>query len=660
MNTQRGQAIVLIAIMLAVVVGMAALAIDGSRAYALRRDLQAAVDAAALAAGDNLQQTGSYILAEQAATASFGANARLYSAPSCPGYAAPDLTHNPRIINCTGYADGTLLTQTVTALGPAGTQFTITASRSLALAFARILTNGTIPRLSATASGGVNNLLYTPTIAALSQAGCGGMAGNAITTTTGGTLYVVGDMVSSGAISIAGSAQVTGDVYARCQSSVPGVTTLCYPSGNATPCTFPDVAGLTKSGYNFVDPNYPQPAVTGGPASPPANTAVLQPGTYATDPGPQFVTNRCYFLAGGVYQWQRGYTNNGAFVSNELRPPDEPVYNNNTVRAGHQLWNTDGNCAGAFQLTAIGGSPVITREGIWAIVLTSVRTDSYNGVSYTRESAPSYCHTVTLTDVLQVIQVQVSNVPGATSYNVYAAPPTSGCTGPFGLAGSISVPAATPGPPEQGQNDNTAGCPAYSGTGCSLGNETAIFNANQLGLGFSPGGVFSYPPSGETAPLRSNLPNENATRAAPPAGDRANENACQTVARALATCPDAITPGAVAFVIPNGGCVNDTSNGDIRIFSGYQYNWMALYEPGNGNPPANTCSNFLGAAIDSAFIGLVYAPAAAITVNKASAFRTDDSGGVIAYTLTFSGQLPTIIGDPAEYGPVPPGARLTG
>ena len=41
---QRGQAIVLIAIMLAIVIGMAALAIDGSRAYALRRDLQAAID----------------------------------------------------------------------------------------------------------------------------------------------------------------------------------------------------------------------------------------------------------------------------------------------------------------------------------------------------------------------------------------------------------------------------------------------------------------------------------------------------------------------------------------------------------------------------------------------------------------------------------------
>ena len=87
---------------------------------------------------------------------------------------------------------------------------------------------------------------------------------------------------------------------------------------------------------------------------------------------------------------------------------------------------------------------------------------------------------------------------------------------------------------------------------------------------------------------------------------------------------------------------------------------MALYEPGAFNPPANQCFNFMGAATDSAFIGLVYTPMAAITVNKASAFRTDEGGGVIAYTLTFGGQLPTIIGDAADYGPVPPGARLTG
>jgi hypothetical protein len=659
---QSGQAIVLIAIMLAVVVGMAALAIDGSRAYALRRDLQAAVDAAALAAADNLQQVGLYVPAESAATASFGANARLYNAPTCsPAYAAPDATHNPRTITC-NYSDGTVLTQVVTALGPAGTQFTITASRLLVLQFARILTNGTAPRLSAAASGGVNNLLYTPTIAALSQAGCGGMPGAAITTTTGGTLGIVGDMVSSGAISLASSADVAGDVYARCQSSVPGVVMQCYPSGAATPCTFPDVAGLTKSGYNFVDPNYPQPVVTGGSMGPPGNNVVLSAGSYASDPGPQFVAGRCYFLAGGVYKWVNGYTNNGGFISNELKPPDEAVYYDNTTPASHQLWDTEGNCSGSFQVTSPGGFNEIPRQGTWGIVLTAVRSDPYNGVSYTRESAPSYCHTVFVSNN-EVIQVQVSNVPGATSYNLYAAPPNNGCSGPFGLAGSIAVPAPGPG---QGQNNSTGGCPVYSGPGCSLGNETAIFNGTLLGLGFSPnalaapGVVGSYPPSGETAPLRSNLPNENPNRASPPAGDRANENQCQTVARALATCPDAVTPGAVAFVIPSGGCLNDTQNGDNVIFSGYQYNWMAVYEPGAGHPPANTCSNFLGAATDSAFIGLVYAPMAGITVNKASAFRTDEGGGVIAYTLTFGGQLPTIIGDAADYGPVPPGARLTG
>jgi Putative Flp pilus-assembly TadE/G-like len=658
---QSGQAIVLIAIMLAVVVGMAALAIDGSRAYALRRDLQAAVDSAALAAGDNLQQTGSYIFAEQAATASFGTNIRIYNAPSCfPGYGAPTATQNPRTITCT-YADGTVLTQVVTALGPAGSQFTITASRTLALAFARILTNGTTPRLSAPASAGVNNLLYTPTIAALSQAGCGGMPGNAITTTTGATLNVVGDMVSSGAIFLDGSAQVTGDVYARCQSSVPGLTTMCYPSGNATPCTFPDIAGQTKSGYNFVDPNYPQPVVTGGSMGGPGDFAVLSSGTYAADPAFNFsgTDGRCYFLAGGVYLWQRGYSNYGDFVSNELKPPDEPTYNNHTTVAPHSMWNTDGfNCAGAFQVSGISGSPIITREGTWAIVLTSVRTDSYNGVSYTRESAPSYCHTVFVGDS-QVLQIEVSNVPGATSYNVYAAPPNNGCSGQFGLVGNISVV----GTPQN--NSTTSTCPSYSSTpNCSLGHETALFSglllAGNPSSTAAPGTPNAYPPAGETAPLRSNLPNENANRAAPPAGDRANENGCQTVARALTTCPGPITPGAVAFVIPSGGCLNNTQSGDNVIFSGYQYNWMALYEPGAFNPPANQCSNLMGAATDSAFIGLVYTPMAAITVNKASAFRTDEGGGVIAYTLTFGGQLPTIIGDAADYGPVPPGARLTG
>jgi hypothetical protein len=87
---------------------------------------------------------------------------------------------------------------------------------------------------------------------------------------------------------------------------------------------------------------------------------------------------------------------------------------------------------------------------------------------------------------------------------------------------------------------------------------------------------------------------------------------------------------------------------------------MMVYEPGAANPPANTCANTMGAATDSAFIGLIYAPASSIAISKASTFRTDQSGGIIAEKLSFSGQLPTIIGDPADYGPAPPASRLTG
>ncbi|HWO45256.1 MAG TPA: pilus assembly protein TadG-related protein, partial [Methylomirabilota bacterium] len=470
-STQRGQAIVLIGIMVAVVVGMAALAVDGARAYALRRDLQAATDAAALAAADSYQQYRNYTSAESAATTSFGQNIRLYVSPSCsPAYGAP-----PRTITC-NYSDHTVLTEAVTALGAAGVQFTIGATRSLVLQFARILTSGSSPQLTAIASAGVNNLLYTPTVAALSQAGCGGMPGNAITTTSAGILNIVGDMVSSGAISIAGTASITGDVYARCQSSVTGVTTTCYPSGNSPPCTYPDVVGVTRSGYNFADPRYPAPPLVGSAQPRPptgGGPVVLAPGSYAMDPalGPGF----CYFLAGGVYKWQGGYTNNGSFVSNELRPPDEPMYNNNTVIAGHQLWDTDSvGCSGSFQVSSLTGSPVVTREGTWAFVLTSVRSAIYNGVSYIRESAPSMCRTVFVGDN-QVVQIQVSNVPGAVSYNVYAAVPNNGCSGPFGLAGSIAVAGSV-------QNTATGACPAFSGTGCSLGHESAIFDAGLLGV----------------------------------------------------------------------------------------------------------------------------------------------------------------------------------
>jgi hypothetical protein len=655
-RSERGQAIVLIAIMLAVVVGMAALAIDGARAYALRRDLQAAVDAAALAAGDNLQQTGSYTQAEQAATTIFGANMRLSAAPSCaPGYGSPGVA--PRTITCT-YSDGTVLTQVVTALGPAGTQFAISASRALQLQFARILTNGATPRVGSAATGNVNNLLFAPTITALDQGGCGGAPGSAVSVTGGGTFGVVGDLVSNGTISITGGAniQVAGDIYDRCEAPVPGaVANMCYPSGAPTPCTFPDVAGSTYSGRPVSDPAYPPPTVVGGGQGAPGNNVVLSPGTYAADPN--FSSSVCYFLSAGVYKWQGGYTNAGGFVSNELKPPDEPSTTDNTALA-NQMWNTGGvDCAGAFQVSSVGNVNQV-KAGTWAIEVTSARTDTYAGTVYKRESAPSVCRTVQVNGG-QAIQIQISNVPGATSYNVYAEPPPNpACSGPFGYAGSVTVVGSV-------QNNSTGTCPAFTGPSCSLGHETAIFDGTILTLAFAPnpfvgpGVLGAYPPAGETPPLRINLPNQNPDRAAPPGGDRANENQCDTIGGVATMCPGAVTPGAVEFYIPSGGCLRATTQADNFLFGGYQYNWIMVYEPGASYPPANTCSNLMGAEADSAWVGLIYTPSATLTIQKAATFRTEATGGLLANKIILSGQLPTIIGS-ANFQPAPPASRLTG
>jgi Flp pilus assembly protein TadG len=651
-RSQRGQAIVLIALMLAVLVGMAALAIDAARAYGVRRDIQEAVDTAALAAADTLQQTGSYTVAEQAASTSFGKNLFLYSAPGCDkawGTPGPGTF----TVTCT-YSDGTVLIQVVSNLGAAGSQFALTASRKLQLQFARILTNGVAPTLRAAASGGVNNLLYQPALAALNQAGCGGAPGSAISISGVGTTDVQGDVVSNGAISMSGgNLLVAGDIYARCQAIVPGpVTTNCYPSDTPTPCIFPNVAGVTRAGYHLADPNYPPPVVAGGSRSFPAAAVELFPGAYAVDP--VLNNNLCWFLSGGVYQWLAGLTNDGDFLSNELKPPAEPKDTDNTRLANRQFWNTNSvNCAGSFKPVAVGSAlPILT--GTWAVEVTSTRTDTYGSVNYTRESAPSYCQLVTVS-ANQLIQVQISNVPGAKSYNVYMAKPSSGCAGPFGLAGSIPV-VVTP------MNDRTAGCPDLTGGSCSLGNESKNFDSTLLSLAWAPNGappgmIGSYPPDSETAPLGSRQVNQNPDRGVPPRGDRANENQCDTTVGTLAACPNQVTPGAVSFYIPAGGCLNDTNNGDNFIFGGYQYNWIAVYENGTGYPPANTCANLIDAATNSAYVGLLYVPAASISIPTRIAFRTEATGGIIADTISISGQLPLVVYSGA-YAPVPPAAKL--
>lgn len=644
---QRGQAIVLIALMLTVLIGMAALAIDGSRGYAMRRDLQAAVDAAALAAGDKLQHSAGYTTAEQTATSVFGINLRLYSAPSCSGYGSPGA--GPITATCT-YPDGTQLVQSVADLGPQGSSFVLAARRSLQLQFARVLTSGSTLTLAAGATGSVNNLAYTPAVTALNGAGCGGSGGSALTIAGSGPLDVNGDVVSNGSIAISNATlNVAGDIYARCQAPVPGASNSCYSSGAPTPCSYPDVAGATRSGFYLADPRYPAPTQLGSSQGTPTNNVVIQPGIYAS--APPFLNHHCWFLAGGVYTWQAGFSNFADFVSNELKPPDEPNPSNNTQRSGSQFWDSDGvNCAGGAQVTTVSG-PRDMPFGKWSFVVTSTRSDTFNGVTYFRESAPSTCDQVVVNNHSQSVQVAVSNVPGATAYNIYASPPSgNGCAGPFGLAASMPVSVSV-------TNTNTNPCPLFTGNGCSLGHESITLDS-QLAAPFSPNAgaapdtAGAYPPNGERTPLTGGLPNQNPARGSGASGDRANENRCADANGAGATCPAAVTPGAVELYVPVGGCVATLNAADTYLFSGYQYNWIAVHEPA-----ANTCVNVLGANGNSAYVGLFYAPGASVAIGSPYTFETAGTAGVMADYVGFLGTLPDITYNPS-YAPVPPASRL--
>ncbi len=348
--------------------------------------------------------------------------------------------------------------------------------------------------------------------------------------------------------------------------------------------------------------------------------------------------------------------NLGDFVSNELKPPDEPNASNNAVRASPQFWDSanGSKCSGAFDVSHATG-PVDIPTGRWSFVVTSVRTDTYNGVSYTRESAPSMCRQLQVNNHFDNIQLAIGNVPGAFSYNIYAALPGSSCSGPFGLAANLPVSGPI-------LNSNLNPCPDVNGNGCSLGNESITLGA-QLAPPFTPSGAApdttgAHPPDPETAPLAPGLPNQNPPRGPGPTGDRANENDCETVGGLFASCPGPITPGAVELYFPQGACLVAGNGADTYLFSGYQYNWVAVYEPGPSSPPINNCANALGAAGNSGYIGLFYAPSAYIGVTSPYVYEVAGSGGIIADSFGFSGTMPSIAYSSA-YAPVPPASRIT-
>jgi Flp pilus assembly protein TadG len=691
-RNQRGQAIVMVALIMVVLFGFIGLAMDGGRGYLDRRSLQASVDAAALAAAYNYMNTNDPGQAEQAATNQYANNQRLYNPPACNGYGTANVT-------CSfGDPTNQVLTIAVVSHSIAGVTFTATATHQIGVTVMQVVGVGSKMSIGATATALARRSgTYGAAILTLSPGGCAGIGGtNSLTFQGNSTTTVTGDVWSNGVIfdnSNANGGSVTGNVVGICPTS-PFLTT---PS----PWT---VSGTQSNGFDIPDPNYPTP-----PLNPNAEVwnatsgSVEEPGTYASNPSISG-QHPCFFLDAGVYDFQAGFTDNAGFMSNELRPPDEPgmasagTANTATlngdlsgsnitsiaisgltgaipsgaqitvgaspeqtftlsaaasagasslsinkqsvtgtipsgsivaVRAYPQFWDSNNvACSGTFSATPTG-SGTNSLTGTWSVELTAVRWESTTSSTcsgpvptptcYERESPPSMCKTVT-PGPSGNIKVTVSSAnsatgdPGAQSFNLYMA------------------------------QNATCSSLAYVGNFLNGNNAGTTVNSASFAAGWPTGAA--SPPTGEGMPIASGLPNADVAAGS----DLANERECvDTTSGNLTSCPSPWTPGAVAFYIPSTGCL-DTHGGkaDMYLFSGYQYSRVLVFEPGpEQSSQPNSCSNFINGNGFTSLIGIIYMPAAGVSINGNTTYEATIAGGVIAWTaaITGSGGV-AIIADP--------------
>ncbi len=606
--SQRGQAIVLVALILVVLFGFLGLALDSGRAYLDRRELQASVDAAALSAAYSYMNTADYTQAEQAAARLYANNEHLYGLPSCTGYGTLSAT-------CSfGDPSGQVLSITAADHSIAGVSFTVAGNHSIPVAVMQVLgSSPTIP-ISAVATAVARHAGSAPAgIHTLSPNGCGGNGSFSLRITGTESTTMAGDVWSNGNIVQNGSATatITGNVVDICPSIPPSITGVTLVPGS----------GTETNGWTIPDP---------GLAAPPTNAAaqawgssdynvVRNPGTYSADP---HLTGGvgCFFLAGGVYTFQSGLTLNGGFVSNELRPPDEPALTattavlsgtvsaipvkalsvavssgstvtvagqafttsgsagsgataiplnsqavsgaiaigstvTTTVRAINQFWDSNGvGCGGSFQPYPQGadaGNPQI-NAATYGVEMTAVRWAAYGVPNCSGPVSPtcflreSAPSMCRLVDIAnnQFLRVWVSNVPGAMAYNVYVS--NGSCSGPFGYVGQINNNSAE-------ANRTVSGCapslarnqaPPSPFRNCDL---LASGPQNFNGSNFVPDYTIN-PPDGEGPPVGpSPLPNSDPgpLTAAPSAGDWANENQCVNSMGTRVACPPRVSVGYI-------------------------------------------------------------------------------------------------------------------
>jgi hypothetical protein len=460
------------------------------------------------------------------------------------------------------------------------------------------------------------------------------------------------------------------------------------------------VTGSQVNGWAMPDPGFAAPALNSTAQSWVSGTE--QPGTYSaqvritgTNPG------QCYFMAGGVYDFTQGFSQNAGFVSNELRPPDEPALyldsssglvkpvrttttaalsgsissiavaalpaaitastsqQNSYVSVGGQnfIVSTAGAAAGATSIPLKGNQSVTGTipSGSLLTVRQFVQFWDANGVNCAGSPfVLSATGTTGLTAGTYSIELtsarwapngvpSCSGPVSATCYLRESAPSmcktvTLGVSSVIQLTAVPSMPGAQDYYVYLASNGNCTGLTYCTNLGS--GNSSVTINNSTCATGGRA------VPDQQGLPVGPGLPNANPPAGTPPSGDLGNERHCVDPSNGNnIACPGpsgTITPGAVTMFIPGPGsnqqCLNLQGGGDIYVFSGYQYQRVLLFEPGPEQaPPANTCPNNVAGHGLTSLIGIFYLPAASVVITGNSAYFATIAGGVISWTATVQG-----------------------
>src|SRR5579859_5512524 len=245
-GAQSGQAIVLVALLILVLFGMLGLAIDSGRAYVDRRDQQAAVDAAALAAGDWYENYSDlYGSTLPNAKAVYQRNLHLYAGPSSDTDTTTFVGVNNNLQQDTDvvtYANGYTLTIVATNTQFNGYQFNFTTSHNLPLAFMQLFGGSPDITIGATATAIVGNQRQTPALLTLSTGSC------SLNLKGAATLTLLGDAYSNGTACVDANLNEAGNCYGAAGSDCSSATYYCYDSTPGfvpypAPCNTGDTQG---------------------------------------------------------------------------------------------------------------------------------------------------------------------------------------------------------------------------------------------------------------------------------------------------------------------------------------------------------------------------------------------------------------------------------